>query len=149
VAPNERVRGGCPDRSNAWGRVSWTRAEVLVDDLAISGTSTGIRASSRLFDFSVLSLFVYARVQCACYLIRLLFNEYTCIAKVLRNLHRKYCRVRCGFFSLSVFLWVYFAYIDALQNVVYDVCSFRIIHCSYVEYVNPLSLTKSYLAYMM
>jgi hypothetical protein len=66
--------------------VSWTRAEVLVDDLAISGTSTGIRASSLLFDFSELSLFVYARVQCACYLIRLLFNEYTCIAKVLRNL---------------------------------------------------------------
>jgi hypothetical protein len=96
--PNQHARGGCPDRSNAWGRVSWAKADVPVEDLTISGTSTGIQASSCLFDFSLLSLLFMLM-----YTVLVTFSDchyvHTCMAKVMRNLYRKYCRVWCSFRS--------------------------------------------------
>jgi hypothetical protein len=49
----------------------------------------------------------------------------------------------CVLIALVCFKFLSYVCIDALQQgVVYDVCNFKIINYSHVEYGSPLSLTK-------
>jgi hypothetical protein len=93
--PNERARGGYPDRSNAWGRVSWAAGPKLMFMLM----TTASRAPTQVYKLLSISL-IFLCYMLVCNVLVTLSD--CCLMNIhvwqsLENLYRKYCRVCCSF----------------------------------------------------